>query len=105
MTKMIGSEKQIAWAEDIRKNLNEKWEELKAEMVPFVKVPEVVEEYMKGELSHDEAKYYIDHWRVAGSRGFTAQRLRMILEDTDGEVGEEAWKWNGEYLMKKNGCF
>jgi hypothetical protein len=103
MTKMIGSEKQIAWAEDIRRNLTRSWEELKAEMEPHVPVPSVVEEYMQAELSHDEAKYYIDHWRVAGSRGFTAQRLRMILEDTDGEVGEAAWDWNGQYLMKKNG--
>lgn len=92
--RMKGTEKQVKWAEDIRTALENHWVELEKEMGS---APELVRQYMSEVLGHEEAKYFIDHWKSATRKGF---RLRDILESLEGEIGDAAYEWTDSYLKK-----
>ena len=85
---MKGTEKQIAWAEKIKKALVTKFQSLENEFGP---APEIVKQYMDTELAHEEAKYFIDHWRFVTTAGFDL--TKVFSEDCSDEIGDAAFEW------------
>ena len=93
---MKGTEKQVAWAEKIRKALAEKLDELEKKMGP---APEIVKQYIEKELAHDEAKYLIDTWKLATRDDFDL--LWVLNEQCPDDVGDAAFDWECEYDMSR----
>ncbi len=92
---MKGTEKQVAWAEEIRAALAQHWESLKAET--GTEPPASVAAYMADVLNHDDAKYYIDEWRTApkmGTKGYLSLKSCILERDeTPEEVRELFFDW------------
>lgn len=58
---MIGTEKQVKWAEDIKENWINHWNSLVEKV--GVKPPKAVLDWVASILENDEAKYWIEYWR------------------------------------------
>jgi hypothetical protein len=83
-----GSPKQIAWAENIRLGLEQKFASLEAKHGP---APTVVREFFEKKiLARKDAKYFIDHWNP---RGVLCADLELTLRNQDDPVGEAAFAW------------
>ncbi len=85
---LVGSEKQVKWATDIRAALKSQFEALEKRYGP---APEVVAKYMADVFGHTQAKYFIDTWRFATCRGFDL--LKVFEEDENDEIGDAAFEW------------
>ena len=90
LPELQGSEKQVAWAEQLRGRLLKAWEELKQQKEEDV--PDAVKAHIEKILRQKQAKYFIDNWRTV--EGFRSADLeKELIEGSPDEISEAMFGW------------